>query len=447
MRKHVWLLKALTLFLLAISSGISASHWEVPLEVSQALAGPDTFPIIVADHEDNASVIWQQDGDIYTSYCPFGGTWDTPTSHGQGREHTICVDEGGNVTIAFVHTSTTEDIMVNFRPFGGSWAVATASSIYTTVGAAKVRTLSMDCVSNNYYGYIAWREDDGTTFGVRSLHRTGSGMGWVSSPVIVQGAVAIDSTANPIIKTKSDGNTAVVFRGNIPAYDLYVAFTTSPSGEYTQYPLGFISSVGTDYDFAMDSNTGNAVIAAVAVSGVIQAATSVYGTSTSWSPIANVSAFRAAEDVHVGMDQNGLASAIWKTSSYPAMIQMANETAGGTSWSTIIDLSEPSHSNVNDPRIHFSRNGYRIVAWNDGNTDAAPHNLVALRGEGITMEPPSTNLDSEMMKGTLSIFTSTTSRGFATWIDHVGNQFVEASVSFEPIIINANNSHSLRSKK
>lgn len=86
-----------------------------------------------------------------------------------------------------------------------------------------------------------------------------------------------------------------------------------------------------------------------------------------------------------------------------------------------------------------------IVAWNDGIT--TPSKPVVLRGENAALESTSTVLDTEMTRNTISVYTSTTSRGFAAWNDGVTNQFLEASRTFEPIDETANLLRALEKKR
>lgn len=443
MRKNSWFLRGLTALLLAATAAFS-SNWEVPLEVSTGIAGPDDPPIIVADFEDNAAMIWNQGGEVYTSYRPFEGTWEAPTNHGKGNSQRICMDESGNITIAFITTTNPDQINTAFRAAGGAWT--SVLNVASGTAANTVQRLTLDCISTNFQAYIAWYDSGAPD--IRSIYRNGSGTSWAGSVVIATtGTLTPSSTPTPIIKVHQSGNAVIGVRltdTTGPTVDMYALYTTSPGGAYTSTALGFTNPPGTSYDFDMDNN-GNAVLAARSSTNDIKASTSSDASSGSWNAVQTVSS-ATGTDVKVGIDENGLASIVWVTDSAPVIIQTANATVGAGSWAPIIDLTDSTGSTVGDPRIHVSSNGYRIIAWDFPATNTA-NQLFVIRGQNATLEATSSVIDSTITAKSLNVYTSTTSRGFASWVDLTGNQFAEASRTFEPIDATTNLLRALGKKR
>lgn len=407
-------------FLIALNSAVIASQWETPLQVSQAASLSTMPPIIVADFEDNAAMVWIQGGEVYTSYRPVAGSWETPTNHGKGNEYQLCMDEAGNVTLAFLQGTSNTQILTGFRPYGAGWTT-TAQSVGEATDTAS--DLSLTCTSTNFYAYISWFDSTAPTPRVYTLFRSGSGTGWAGAPTNVNtGVNAADSNSKAIVKVLSDGNATVVGKFTSPTADYYYSTTTTPGGSWPSLTaLAFPSLISTDtFDFDMQPN-GNAVVAGTG--GTTLRITSTSNPS-SWPGAPYNTTITGTSTPSVGVDSNGLASVAWIVSS--TTMQIAHDTVGGTTWSPI---TLTSGGVLSRPKIDVSSNGFRVVAWNDGS--GSPSKLVALRGQNTELETTSSVVDAEMELNTLNVYVSPTSRGFAAWNDSVTNNFAEASRTFD----------------
>lgn len=435
MSRKFWLFKSFLVALLALTTTTFASFWETPLEVSTGVSGPDTPPIIVADSNDNSAMIWSQAGEVYTSYRPYDsglGTWEAPTNHGKGDRYQINMDEAGNVTIAFRVGTTNSQIVAAFRPFGASWTTLGESIATATDASGFITALSLTCTSTNFYGYVSWY--DSHEVKMKSLFRRGAGSGtgatgWdtTTGPVDINPGTHTATTQSAgIIKVHSNGNATIVAKYTSPAEDCYSSSTTSPGGGYTSpITMNFISIANVEiFDFDMTTN-GNAIVATnLASQPRVRTTSDVYTWSSplqSITPSANTTDYPS-----VGVDSNGLATIVYATTANE--IQIAHDVVDGTTWApTTITTAATT---VNRPLVHVSSNGYRIVAWTEGTAD--PYSLIALRGQNTTLEATSTIIDAEVANDSTNIYTSTTSRGFATWNDIVTNGFAEASRTYEP---------------
>lgn len=439
MSRKFWLFKSFLIALLTLTNTTFASLWEPPLEVSDTVSRTTIEPVIVADFQDNAAMAWVSESgeEVYSSYRPFGGAWETPTFHGKGFQFDICMDEAGNVTLAFISGNPNSRILTAFRPYGSGWAT-TAEEVASVIDSASFASdVSLSCTSTNFYGYVSWFDNQqvaGTPL-IRTLFRRNAGSGtgatgWELTPVDVNNPAthAAETSSNGIIKVHSDGNATIVAKYNAPATeDFYSSSTTSPGGAYTTPVQLLFAAFGSPelFDFDMTTN-GNAIVG-TSLAGSPRVRTTTDTLTWGGSGVQTVTpANPTANPSSVGVDQNGLGTIVFSTTADE--VQIAHDVMDGITWtpSTITTAT----TTVNRPLVHVSSNGFRIVAWDEGTGD--PSNLIALRGQNTTLESTSSVIDSEIRSKSANIFITTTSRGFAAWNDFSTTQFAEASRTYEP---------------
>lgn len=425
--------------ILSLFIGIHANalEWETPVEVSQGVGQPNTPATIVVDPNNNAAVIWVQAAEVYTSYRPFSGSWETPTLHGKGREPQICMDDSGNTTIAYIVDG--DNIVAKFRPSGGAWGAT--DILATSANTNDYSHLSLTCIDTNFLGYAAWNDANGGTPRLQTVHRrlAGSGTGasgWNTGTLneIILGAQTADSDSRPLVKVLSDGTGVAAVRllnGSTP--DIYRSITVIPGGVWTSAAnFGFQGTAGsdpnTDYVFDLRPN-GNGILACSTASNEIWATTTTNGTA--WLTPADVSqAATTHTSPQIAVDDAGIVQVIWVSIDGPNdLIAYKFSTAATNTWPpTGTSLNLLPNNNARNPVISTSPNGFTVAAWiEDPNATFISRSII---GGAINADGPftiDTNIeDTSFMTGTVAA--SDSARGFAAWIDNGAlNGFVEST--------------------
>lgn len=439
-QKKTFLFQILIALCFLMTSSLSALDWETPVEVSQGLGSTETPATIVVDLNDNAAIVWRQTGEIYSSYRPFAGSWESPTNHGKGRDPHICMDDSGNITIIFVTTSASDTINAVFRPYGGAWNTAETLASGT---AGELGYLSLSCIDTSFFAYAAWFDNNGGSPKLSSVYRrlAGSGIGgstgWDTTNVrdVNLGSQTADTDSRPLVGVLTDGTGVIIARllnGSTP--DLYESTTNSPGGTWNIVSgLGVqaaaSSDPGSDYVFALRPN-GNGIVATSTASDEIWGTTSVDPIS-GWITPANISQSAAVDkSPQVSVDDAGIVQAVWTSiDGTNDLIAYKKSTASTNVWSgTASSLNLSLTNNARTPIISSSANGFTVIGWlEDPNATLVTRSL----SSGVFNSGGPYTVDTNIAEGTVltgTIAASATARGFAAWIDDGAlNGFVEST--------------------
>ncbi|MCB1084961.1 MAG: hypothetical protein KDK60_02550 [Chlamydiia bacterium] len=403
-------MKRIILPLLAlISIVVEAANWEPTMVVSTGIETGDAT--LVCDDFGNAAIIWREtDGNIYSSYRPVNGVWETPTNFGPGNNSPhICVDEGGNLTAIWI-TDFSRDVVSAYRPFGGSW-----QPIVVIDGFGEARTSPrVSCVGNSTYSMATWLEVGFPEPILEGAFRTG--LVWSVVDEITDNTFFSANSFIPVPKILPNGTARIV--ANLEDIstgitDIYV-ITRSLGGTYSApMPLGFTGGpFGTDpslFDFELNS-LDQGVVGVLAGNGSIGGTILNGGT---WSP-AGIITSTMSTAVEVAIDEQSRARAIWSTAA--GTIEVGTTPLTPISWS-IETLSTGGGNTI--PRIDASSNGAVVASWISGASE-----VLAKVGFNGTFEPTPTNLGSSTSNQDVCV--SNGGITYATWINS-GTGFVDAS--------------------
>lgn len=432
-------LRILSLLLFTSVRGI-ALEWDPPVEVSEAVPDSAEGTQIAVDLNDNAAIVWVQGGEVYTSYKPFDGVWETPINHTKGSDPQIHLDDSGNQTLLFLVTSSVDDIVAKFRPSGGSWG--TPDTLATSAGPGDYKNLSLSCIDTNYYGYAAWYDDNsggGSIVKIRTIHRrlAGSGIGTTGWDTTVQtvnsGVYSIPLEFRPIIRVLSNGNGTVITRLlTVGSPNIYASTTSTPGGAWPAGPINLNFASGgsdptTDFDFEMRPN-GRAIVACTS-SG---APTDIYAASTinpsgSWNTAALVLSSSADEkNPAVGVTDSGITQiAFLSIDGGNTSILHSSSTASTNIWpSSATSVSTDPLLNVREPQLSVTANGFGVIGWIE---DPVTLRTRSTSSGVVNTDGPYT-VDVNLTANTYSIAASDSAKGFASWIDNGSlNGYVEST--------------------
>lgn len=392
------------------------THWETPVVLgTNSVDNPDGSPTIVADDTGNSAVVWGEAGEVWASFRPAGGTWETPINFGKGVDPDVCIDQNGNVTVAFLSSGANGVVHAVYRPSGGTWISQGEPHID---GGKVFEDVAVVCTSASTQATIVWSNTTDST--IQSVSRVGTT--WATAVTASSlGAGSITSNSKPQLFMLPNGSMQMTFYRDTASQGIYYTTGTSPA-------LGVVSWAGptaiagfgvnsVKYSFAMNSS-GNGVI----VSQETGSALSAVQISGSWGAGATATGLSNVSNVSVGLDDSGLATAIWRITTDDA-IQTKSTPITSPSWASPITLSTGVGNAT--PILDVNHDGHMIAGWRDGgklfNTK---------RGENGTFES-STALVTTNQVDLSTIATNAEGRGFTTWTETAG--LTTVSVTFEPI--------------
>lgn len=426
--------------LLFTSIQSNALEWDPPVEVSEAVPDASEGTKIVVDPNNNAAIAWVQGGEVYTSYKPFDGDWESPTNHTKGSDPQINIDDSGNQTLLFLVTSASDTIVAKFRPTGGSWG--SPDTLATSAGAGDYKNLSLSTIDTNFYGYAAWYDENsggGSIVKIRTVHRrlAGSGTGATGWDTTIQtvnsGVYSIPDEITPIIRTLSNGNGTVITRLlTVGSPDIYASTTTTPGGAWPAAPInlnfaGAGSAPTTDFDFDMRPN-GNAIVACTTSSSPIDIyAASTANPSASWNTAVLVLSTPVDDKgPSVGVDDVGITQVVFLTiDGGNTSIVHSSSTASSNIWpASATNVSLDPLLNVREPQISVTPNGFGVIGWLE---DPVTLKTRSSSSGTVNTDGPYT-VDTNLTSNTFSVAASDSAKGFASWIDNGSlNGYVEST--------------------
>lgn len=402
------------IFLLLFSTGLYAeTNWEPPVILGTNPTDSDGSPIIVADDTGNSAVTWSEAGEIFGSYRPAGGTWETPVNFGKGVKPVICIDQGGNVTIGFIASGANGVVYAIYRPDGGTWGAV--AGVHVDAGKT-FDDPTIACTSTSTQATIAWANTSDSV--VQSVSRTGAV--WapaVTVPTLGAGTITTNST--PQIFMLPDGNQQLAFYSDAAPEGIHWTKGSPPSLGVVTWDapsdLGF-GAAAVKFDFAVNSIGDAMIVAQDGADGF--AAAQVSG---SWSAASSMS-LTSPSNLLVGIDKNNLVTAVWRLSG-TGEIQTKSTQAAGPDWSSPVTLSTGSGNST--PILHVADDSHMIVGWRD-----AAKAFNTKRGEDGVFEATTAFVTTNQVDfGTIA--TNAEGRGFATWTETAGLTIV--SVTYEPL--------------
>ncbi|MCB1116049.1 MAG: hypothetical protein KDK71_06220 [Chlamydiia bacterium] len=433
-------------FILAALSGVAATvQWSPPTTVgSEAAGGTRETPRITSDRFGNAAAAWIQsvssgssDRAVFVSYYPSGGGWEPAVALESGivsgNDVDLCIDENGNVTVAWTHSAAPSRVHSVFRPYGSnSWgAIQTVSD--AGAGINTYEKISVACTALNTQAVVVWED---TTSGGEMLltnFRSGSSS-WlfpINAPVALPFPVGGGSPLDrPIVKMLANGTaqTAYLLTGFPGANDLFYSEALTPGVWSTQIPLGVdISMILFDFD----TNSSGDAIAVVRNASSSQTVTRVNGT---WGTPQTQTGITNPTEFWVGLDDNGLATGLWQLSgstnsfSYNTINSASPITT--TSWIPT-GTTPPTISStftIENPLLAVSPKGNRLIVWRE---DSSTDPVYARLGAGAFLDPQVFLIDLNGQPIEASI--SDSGRGFALWTDLIGGlKLPEIAQTFDP---------------
>lgn len=399
------------LFSSSIVHGVT--NWEPPVTLGTNATDSDGPPIIVADDSGNSAVVWSEFGEVFASYRPAGGTWETPVNLGKGVTPDVCIDQAGNVTVAFLASGTNGIVYSVYRPAGETWQ--SAEAVHVDVGKTFV-DVDVSCTSASTQATVVWSNTSDNF--IQSVSRVG--LLWASAVTVpTVGAGTITANSKPSIFMLPDGNQQLAFYSDAAPAGIHYTKGTPPSMGVVVWDapsdLGF-GAAYAKFSFAMNS-VGDSIIVATDGSNGLAAAQN----GGSWGAPASMS-LSSPTNLSVGLDQNGLATAVWRLAG-TEVIQYRSTPITALDWSSPITISTGT-GNVT-PILDVSEDGHMIVGWRDGSKL-----FNTKRGEDGVFEA-TTALVTTNQVDLSTIATNATGQGFTAWTESAGLTIV--SVTFEPI--------------
>lgn len=402
------------IFLLLFSAGLYAeTNWEPPVILGTNATDSNGSPIIVADDTGNSAVTWSEFGEVFGSYRPAGGSWETPVNLGKGQQPVICIDQSGNVTVAFIASGSNGAVYAAYRPDGGTWGAV--ANVHLDAGKT-FDDPTIACTSASTQATIAWANTTDSL--VQSVSRTGTV--WASKvdvPSIGAGTITTNST--PQIYMLPDGNQQLAFYSDAAPDGIHWTKGSPPSLGVVSWDapsdLGF-GATAVKFDFAVNSIGDAIIVASNGADGF--AATQISG---SWGAPASMS-LASPTNLSAGIDKNDLVTAVWRLPGTEE-IQTKSTPAAGPDWSSPVTLSTGT-GNVT-PILDVSDDSHMIVGWRD-----AAKTFNTKRGEDGVFEA-TTALVTTNQVDLSTIATNAEGRGFTAWTESAGLTIV--SVTYEPL--------------
>lgn len=191
--KRKWIL--LVFAIVSMTQAFAQITWSPAVTISASTMDNSSNPNVVVDTNGNSTAVWIENGFVYASFLPNGGTWESPvTISGSGASMPqIGCDGNGTVTAAWVSSNGT--IQYATLPLNGSWSSATSvSSSGATTPSLAVNSSGTIALVWQRNGYI--ESVTKTLLGLLTLVST-------ISPV---------NSANPDVAIGDDGTVVAVWQ-------------------------------------------------------------------------------------------------------------------------------------------------------------------------------------------------------------------------------------------
>jgi hypothetical protein len=350
--------------------------WEAPLDLSEPElegevvpgAHDASDPRIAVDRNGNVTVIWERYAGtnqmlLQAVERPAGGSWTSPVdiaefSQGAAPEPWIAVDWEGNATAVWKQG---EVITSSFHPFAGSWDEPTSLS----GGESFTPQAAMDARGDTT---VVWMHNDGSHYVVESAYRPEGGA-W-EAPTLV--STPGEEGGNPQVALDAKGDSLVVWRGAVEGEE-FVRAAYRPQGALWS-PATNVSSPGEHVESLRDAvdPDGNAIVAwsgdmgKEGEHGIAHAA--FKPAEGTWeAPVELSTSGGNASPSDVVFDTSGNAALIWQRwDGTTDLIQATYRPAGGE-WEPAVDLSEEGKRSF-DPVVVLDAPGSSTAA--DGNATA-----------------------------------------------------------------------------
>lgn len=414
------------------------TEWTPPTTLGlSTLGGTRETPRIVSDANGNAAAAWIQSVDIgdtdravFVSFYQSGGGWEaaTPLESGlvSGNDVDLCIDDQGNVTVAWTIGVAPSLVHSVYRPYGASsWG--TIQTVADPGGGIDTYTsIRVACTEANTRAVVVWIES-GSGLALTNF-RSGSS-NWLFAPAapvsLPNSGTALGS---PIVKMKPDGTAQALYMvTGIPgANKLFYSEATTPGVWSSEIDLGIDNTMTI---FTFDTNSSGDAIAIARNAASLQTVTRVNGT---WGTPQTQTGITNPIDFQIGLDDHGLATGLWQLSSTSNTISYNsfNISAPVTTTSWIpIGTTPPSITSsftIENPRLAVSPNGNLLILWREDSTTDPIFGRIGANG---TLGIKTTLIDTNTQPIAATI--SNTGRSFALWTDLSGLKLPEVAETYD----------------
>jgi PKD repeat protein len=295
-----------------IQAAVRPPGGEWPSVASTISVGDAYAPDVALDGKGGAVAVWRSNSGgphsiVQAAYRAAGGAWQSPTSLsalGQNAyDPHIAVDGDGNALAAWDRFDGTHQVVQTaFRPAGGTWqAPVTVSG--TGLGAQHPQ-VAFDGLGNALVAF----DRDGTTSRVQVAVRSAAGSWQVPIYLSAAGSDATDQ------QVAADPQGDMVVAWDRKAGGTWVAEATVRAPGGTWPGAVALSNPGGDADevhVGLDAQGGAVALWVWGATGTVQSASRPAGGA--WgAPVAVAPALGGAYDLGLGVDAQGNAVAAWQ---------------------------------------------------------------------------------------------------------------------------------------
>jgi hypothetical protein len=346
----------------------SAGNWGPITKVSPALQTTSVFPAVRISTAGFATAVWSDQNGVWTADRPPASNWNSPQLLIPGESNPIFVMNSlGDAAIAWTvgggPRSSSGSVMAVLRPAGAAWTAqqTVASGVHLSAdhagiggnGAVIVTWETYNAVCNRHYCVLS-------SYVLHASRQNAGTFSWVDSGSLLgpdraahAARVALDSAGEAmLVALSSSGAYISTTQGNSSGAWSPFQTVVNPQGPT------IISDLASDdagqvtlvYEFI-----GFSTSQAVAVSGSI--------SNNAWlSPVIVSSSDTSLGAVYFALAPNGMALAVWVTSSAPPEIHAVIRATATGSWGSPVTVSGPG-SSIGPEAAAVESSGNAIVIY------------------------------------------------------------------------------------
>lgn len=354
-------------------SKANGGNWGAVTQVSPALQTTSDFPAVRISTAGFATAVWSDSTGVWTADRPSGSNWGAAKLLIPGASSPLFVmNSRGDAAIAWTvgggPRSTTGSVMAVLRPAGGTWSAqqTVASNAHIIADHAGIGDSGEVIVTWETYSAVCHKYGCSQSSYVLHASRQNTGTDvWVDSGALLgpdldahDGRPAVDSAGGAILLAlTSAGIYSSATQGN--AGGAWSAFKTavSPQGSV------IISDLSSD-------DAGQVTLVYETITYPTSQALAANGsiTSNTWSsPVVLSAADTIVGQVYFAQAPNGVALAIWSSSSGTPAVRAATRATATGAWSSPVSISGPG-SSISPEAAAVEAEGNAVVIYSGYNS-------------------------------------------------------------------------------